>query len=78
MGIAATSSPIVHGNRFSVLASTDDDERDAQPFTEYRSRRSIKRQRQASDQPQLSRSQQPQQRTADHSALRNVVSAETD
>ena len=63
--IAATSSPIVHGNRFSVLASTDDDERDAQPFTEYRSRRSIKRQRQASDQPQLSRSQQPPQRTAD-------------
>ena len=34
---------------------------DAKPFTEYRSRRSIKRQRQASNQSQLSRSQPPQQ-----------------
>lgn len=63
--VAVTSSPIVHGSRFSVLASADDDERDAQPFTEYRSRRSIKRQRQASNQSQLSRSQQPPQQSAD-------------
>jgi len=55
----AASSPIVpSSNRFSALMTTDE-ERDPEPFTEYRSRRSIKRHRRSTPQSDQPRQSQP-------------------
>ena len=54
---AAASTPIPTHNRYSALASTDDDERDSEPFIEWSSRRSAKRRRVHSQQQQLKSAQ---------------------
>ena len=57
--IATVPPPVVIRNRFSALTSTDD-ERDAESFSEYHSRRSLKRMRQSSQQLQSTTYSQPQ------------------
>ena len=64
---AAASTPIPVHNRYSALASTDDDERDSEPFVEWSSRRSAKRRRVHSQQQQQ-RQQQRQQASGQHPA----------
>ena len=56
--IAMVPPPVVIRNRFSAFTSTDD-ERDAESFTEYHSRRSLKRMRQSSQQLQSTSFSQP-------------------
>ena len=66
---AAASTPIPVHNRYSALASTDDDERDSEPFVEWSSRRSTKRRRVHSQQQQQQQQrQQRQQELGQHPA----------
>jgi len=58
---AAASTPIPVHNRYSALASTDDEERDSEPFVEWSSRRSAKRRRVHSQQQQQQQRQRQQE-----------------
>jgi len=59
------STPLVHSNRFSALATTDDEYSDASRFEEQRSAR-LKRRRQLSSQQRQQQYQQRQQQIQQH------------
>jgi len=60
--VVAASSPIAVGNRFASLETIDDGHTDAQPFTEYLSRRTVKRRRRQFSPEQRQQQQQQHQR----------------